>query len=375
MKISIPPSNGLPYAIYETLKKLIVQLNNLTEGFIYARHNATDLTPTEASSIGDVVPKLTITEAGSGYIHRDWIYGNQGASKVWLASYTGTAPFGSMAYQNANAVAITGGTINGTTIGATTPAAITGTTIVGDSFVPIGTTMPANGWYVVSTVPYTVGWSIGSALRLSLSATAFTSTVPVTGSSFIPSGSTIPTNGMYLPAANTLGWAVNSVLKALLASNEFSLNIRIRITDGADTRNAGAVTESDGKVLNIGINDGPGNRFGGAYTSADQGGFLRFDTRAGEPFFSVRGRVAGATTEPGLLLSMLSSGSIGIGGTPDAAALLDVSSTTKGFLPPRLTTAQRDAITAPPSGLVIYNTTTGKLNVRGASAWEAVTSA
>lgn len=60
--------------------------------------------------------------------------------------------------------------------------------------------------------------------------------------------------------------------------------------------------------------------------------------------------------------------------TDDAAAILNVSSTTKGFLPPRMTTAQRDAIAAPPSGLVIYNTTTNKLNVRGAVAWEAVTS-
>lgn len=60
--------------------------------------------------------------------------------------------------------------------------------------------------------------------------------------------------------------------------------------------------------------------------------------------------------------------------TDNAAAILNVASTTKGFLPPRMTTAQRDAIAAPPSGLVIYNTTTNKLNVRGAAAWEQVTS-
>lgn len=69
------------------------------------------------------------------------------------------------------------------------------------------------------------------------------------------------------------------------------------------------------------------------------------------------------------------AGLVGIGGTPNAAALLDVASTTKGFLPPRMTTTQRDNITSPPAGLVVYNSTTGKLNVRGAAAWEAVTSA
>lgn len=70
-----------------------------------------------------------------------------------------------------------------------------------------------------------------------------------------------------------------------------------------------------------------------------------------------------------------SSGNVGIGTSgPNAAALLDVLSTTKGFLPPRMTTAQRDAISTPPAGLMIYNTTTNKLNVRTASSWEAVTS-
>lgn len=67
------------------------------------------------------------------------------------------------------------------------------------------------------------------------------------------------------------------------------------------------------------------------------------------------------------------SGNVGIGTTsPNAAALLDVSSTTKGFLPPRMTTAQRDAISTPPAGLVIYNTSTNVLNFYNGSAWGAV---
>jgi CRISPR/Cas system-associated exonuclease Cas4 (RecB family) len=67
------------------------------------------------------------------------------------------------------------------------------------------------------------------------------------------------------------------------------------------------------------------------------------------------------------------SGSVGIGtDTPAATALLDVTSTTKGFLPPRMTETERDAISSPATGLVIYNTDTNALNVRGASAWGAV---
>jgi hypothetical protein len=68
-------------------------------------------------------------------------------------------------------------------------------------------------------------------------------------------------------------------------------------------------------------------------------------------------------------------GTVGIGtATPNANAILDVSSTTKAFMPPRMTTVERDAIPSPTAGMVIYNTTTNKLNVY-TTAWEAVTSA
>ena len=50
-------------------------------------------------------------------------------------------------------------------------------------------------------------------------------------------------------------------------------------------------------------------------------------------------------------------GQVGINNsTPDASAQLDVSSTTKGLLLPRLTKSQRDAITSPAAGLMIYQT-------------------
>jgi len=50
----------------------------------------------------------------------------------WNADHTLTG-IGTMAEQNANAVAITGGTINGTTIGATTPSSVNATTITGQT--------------------------------------------------------------------------------------------------------------------------------------------------------------------------------------------------------------------------------------------------
>jgi hypothetical protein len=49
---------------------------------------------------------------------------------------------------------------------------------------------------------------------------------------------------------------------------------------------------------------------------------------------------------------------VGIGTpTPDASAILDLSSTNRGFLAPRMTTAQRTAIAAPAAGLLVYDVT------------------
>jgi hypothetical protein len=52
-----------------------------------------------------------------------------------------------------------------------------------------------------------------------------------------------------------------------------------------------------------------------------------------------------------------------------ASSILELSSTTQGFLPPRMTTTQRDAIASPATGLVIYNTTTLAANVYNGTSW------
>jgi hypothetical protein len=52
-----------------------------------------------------------------------------------------------------------------------------------------------------------------------------------------------------------------------------------------------------------------------------------------------------------------------------ASAILDLTSTTKGFLPPRMTTTQINAIATPAEGLMAYNTTISHLCVYQAGAW------
>lgn len=57
------------------------------------------------------------------------------------------------------------------------------------------------------------------------------------------------------------------------------------------------------------------------------------------------------------------------GTSPDLSAMLDISSSTKGLLIPRMTSAQRDAIQTPARGLVIYNNTDNRIENWDGTAW------
>jgi hypothetical protein len=61
------------------------------------------------------------------------------------------------------------------------------------------------------------------------------------------------------------------------------------------------------------------------------------------------------------------------GTTPITSALLAMTSTTEGFLPPRMTTTQKNAISSPATGLVVFDTTLGKLCVFS-TTWQTLTS-
>ena len=73
-------------------------------------------------------------------------------------------------------------------------------------------------------------------------------------------------------------------------------------------------------------------------------------------------RINGNTASRGLIIG---------GTTNNASAKLQIDSTTQGFLPPRMTTTQRDAIATPASGLQVYDSTVNRASVYS-TAWENV---
>lgn len=60
------------------------------------------------------------------------------------------------------------------------------------------------------------------------------------------------------------------------------------------------------------------------------------------------------------------------GASPDPSAMLDVQSQSKGLLPPRMTSFERDAISNPAPGLLIFNTDSECLNMRVGASWTEI---
>jgi len=74
-------------------------------------------------------------------------------------------------------------------------------------------------------------------------------------------------------------------------------------------------------------------------------------------------------------MRITSSGNVGVGtGSPNASAILDVQSTTKGFRLPNMTTTQKNAISSPAAGLMVFDTTLAKACVYSGTAWQTITS-
>ena len=102
----------------------------------------------------------------------------------------------------------------------------------------------------------------------------------------------------------------------------------------------------------------------------DNGDYLGYNRTTNVYSFNIAGALA--LTIRGTSMSSDNPMRVGSSGVPDASAVLDASSTEKGFKPPAMDTTQRDAIATPATGLLIYNTTTGQYEDYNGASWVAV---
>jgi hypothetical protein len=158
------------------------------------------------------------------------------------------------------------------------------------------------------------------------------------------------------------------------------LTSRLRITAGGNvaigtTTDAGFKLDVNGTTRTSGTALFQHSGFGSAIQINNQSGsafsLAIYSNAAADTIFQTQGNFNGNN------FRITAAGfAMGRGGLPtlDASALLNVNSTTQGFLPPRMTNTQKLAIASPAAGLVVYDTTLGKLCVRTASSWETITS-
>jgi hypothetical protein len=120
---------------------------------------------------------------------------------------------------------------------------------------------------------------------------------------------------------------------------------------------------------------------GSGSTVATQYGFYVASSLTGASLnIGFAGNIAAGTSRYNLFMSGTADNllngplSIGTGSPADASAILDVQSTTKGVRMPNMTTTQKNAISSPTAGLMVFDTTLSKLCVYSGSAWQTITS-
>jgi hypothetical protein len=183
-------------------------------------------------------------------------------------------------------------------------------------------------------------------------------------------------NGTFTFGANTnLGAKVNikgsgttSATTSLLVQNSAGTEV-LKVTDDSATNARGNFDVLHPSVATRSLKLNWGSIF-----ATDSGSELLIGavyTVASSPQILLAGNARGSGANT---MQLQASAGVSVASSltnPNASAQLDVSSTTKGFLPPRMTTTQRDAIATPASGLQVYDSTVNRASVYS-TAWENV---
>lgn len=166
-----------------------------------------------------------------------------------------------------------------------------------------------------------------------------------------------------IPASTRMtikGQGTTSATTALLVENSSGTDTLEVRDDGQINFNGNIYANADYK--SIGRNSLNSIRFAGGETRVSVQG-----TSSANKF-----HVYASSTATSVFSVFTQTQQVGIGNgsnSLDGTAKLQIDSTTQGFLPPRMTGEQIDAIESPASGLIIYNTTTNKAVCYNGTSW------
>lgn len=230
---------------------------------------------------------------------------------------------------------------------------------------------PADGVFAINT-------AASERMRVNASGNVLINTTTDAGFRLDVNGSVRATGSISAASAIARGTYLNQTLVAT-ANNDVLVGLEIQptFTLGAFTgvtrfplriRNA-ANTGSIFRVTNDGVIS-----WGNGIEANNNSGFLSWDTN--------RALISSGTTSTDLDLQISFNTALKIFAstrnvviqnagtfTDIASARLAVNSTTQGFLPPRMTTTQKNAITSPVAGLMVYDTTLNLISVYNGTIW------
>ncbi len=378
--LTLIPSTSYPYLpiptwvsptdLVNAISSSITSLSNLNLSNITSQ-----LSPTTQS---------TITSVGTlvaGSINYSLLTGNV---PIWDQNTTGNAATATTlaTARNINGVAFDGSAnITVTAVAGTLTGTTLASNVVNSSLTSVGTltdltvTNPIVGSVTGNAATVTTNADLTGDVTSVGNSTTLAST-GVTANTYGSATSvpvvTVDAKGRVTGATNTTITGVSPIGSALnsgkiIVGNAINRAIAVTPTGDVTIDSTGVTTIGSGKVTNAQL-------AGSIDLTTKVTGTLPVDNGGtGTNNGSITGTsaltfTAGGTNQNVALIPS-GTGSVGVGtNSPASSAALDVASTTQGFLPPRMTSTQRNLITGV-AGLMIWNTTTVQLEVFNGSFW------
>jgi len=318
------------------------------------------ITLTTGASVNGNVPVvgggITLTSGSTG--------GGDSGGSITLTSFT--------ASKGGN-LSLTGTGASHGTITAGGNMAIDGTTFNVDAVnhrVGVGTSSPSVAFHEVGNAQFTNSGS-GGAVTVTSTGSNAGGNLTLTSGTAGQSGGSIIMNSNGGGGGSGGAGGISITANGVGGTGDITLSAFQGTTGNLVLKSGGAATAGQfgGNIVLTSSITGPGN-------AANQTGSITLTTNDS---LGSSGNISITATTPAnggniyLTGSGTSHGQIGVGtSSPDASASVDITSTTRGLLPPRMTSTQRNAVASPAEGLIVYDTTLHQLWEYQNGTWTAV---